>query len=351
MEPTADNKLCTREKTELYYQILSGGARLKLLESVMDFNLPELIGTEGSMTLEEIIDALQLSRTRAQKWLYLLGTEGFLIERKLTASNTYTYSLGPILKALYDNGNEWQSYKELIDSLREICFEDITDMLQGGNVSYDYSMTPKTLSQASYLEDWMSNSAAPVIKLLNQHMPLEKSKKILDVGGGDGTIVCALAKTHPNLQCSVFNIPEGAQLAKNKIEKLKLTDRITVIEGDFIKEESFPKGYDIILFSRVLCDWPEEVCRKLIKMAFEALNDGGYIVICEEFKDLNQNLVLIWEFRYMYWDSYEPALFKPSKLYENILKETGFSNFELSEVDSDQLYRVIKAKKYGTLAI
>ena len=128
------------------------------------------------------------------------------------------------------------------------------------------------------------------------------------------------------------------------IQAQQLTDRVDVIAGDFIIEDTFPKGYDIILLVRTLCVWSEEVCEKIIKMAYEALNDRGYIIICEEFKDLNQDWMLAWEFRYMYWDSFDKAVYKPSG-FINLLKKAGFNDIQLSEVNNDGICRVIKAMK------
>ncbi len=351
MDPNADNKLSPREKTELFYQILSGRARTKLLESVIDFSLPELIGLDGYMTLEDIISTLQLSPTRAKKWLYLLGTEGFLIERKLEARNTYTYSLGPVLKALFDDGDDWWFFKEQISSWRIIDNENMVSVLQGGEIYIDVNWPPKTTEEAVLLEKWMARSSKVFTKTINANMPLQHTKRILDVGGGDGTIACALAQMHPSLKFTVYNLPEAIKLAKQVIEEQRVSDRVDVLEGDFIKEDTFPKGYDIILLVRTLCVWPDDICAKIIKMAYEALNDRGYIIICEEFKDLNQDWMLAWEFRYMYWDSFYKAVYKPSDVYQKILQETGFNDIQLSEVNDDGICRVIKAMKGNQLAM
>lgn len=345
MEPNTNNKPCPRDKVELYYHLLSGSVRLKLLESVMNLNLPELIGTEGELTCEEIIEKLQLSPKRAKKWFYLLSMEKFLIEKKHENKNTTVYSLGPILKALFDNGDDWWFYKELVNSWQIVSNENMVDMLQGKELSFDVNWPPSSTEESLFLETWMTRTSEIVIKVLNSNMPLENPQKILDVGGGDGTIDCALAQMHPSLKFTVYNLPVAISLIKDKIEEHHLNDRIDVYSGNFLTDEAFPKGYDIVLFSRTMCDWPEDVCRKLIKMAYEALNEKGIIVICEEFKDLNQNLMLAWEFRYMFWDNFGKALYKPSELYLSILKETGFSDGQLSEISNDTMFRVIKAMK------
>lgn len=333
-----------RTKFELYYKIVSGGARLKLLESAMDFNLPEVIGS-GALTQEELVRILKLSPLRAEKWLYLLSTQNFLVETKREKTNIYEYRLGPILNSLSDDKDRWWFFKQMIYSWRAIAFENLYDILQGSPVTYDVNWPPATSEDSLILEEWMTRTAKATIKTLKENVPFNNVRNILDVGGGDGTISCALAKEYVHLQLQIYNLPEAIKLARDKIQVAGLEHRITVHEGNFLVDKSFPQGNDLVLFSRVLCDWPEAVCRKLLKMAYDSLREGGYIVICEPFRELNEDLSLVWEFRYMFWDNFGKNVFKHSSSYQQFLKEIGFKNFELSGVNDDGIYRVIKAVK------
>ncbi len=348
MASNANNKLTQRK--ELLYKIVSDAIRSKLLESVVTLDLLELIGFEGSLTAEEIIEELELSPSHGRKWLHLLSLENFLLERKLEKTNAYSYSLGPMLKKLFISSEDWWFNKAFVYSWRTVCFENIVSMLQGGELSFDVNWPPKTLEDTASLEEWMTRSALPVINFLNINIPFQNVKKILDVGGGEGTIACALAQKNPSVNFTIYNLPQAITLARNKINEENLSDRIDTVEGNFLTDEAFPTGYDIILFSRVLCDWPEEVCRKLIKMAYDALNENGHIIICEPFRELNEGLILIWEYRYMFWDNFGKAVFKPSELYLSILKETGFVACQLSDVDTADINRVLKAMKGRPLA-
>ena len=109
--------------------------------------------------------------------------------------------------------------------------------------------------------------------------------------------------------------------------------------GDFLKDEVLPQGFDIILLSRVLETWSEEVCIKILKMAYAALNEGGYVVICESFRDFNENLVLLWEFRYVFWDAFNIAVFKESAQYIRMLEDIGFINAECSPMNNENCYQ------------
>ena len=218
-------------------------------------------------------------------------------------------------------------------------------------MSYDVNWPPKTVEDTAQLEEWMTRSALTVINLLNKNIPFQNVKNMLDIGGGEGTISCALAQKNPSVHFTIYNLPNAIELAQTKINQLNLSNSVDTIAGNFLSDDVFPKGYDIILFSRVLCDWPEDVCRKVITMAYEALNDKGYIIICEPFKEHNEGFSLAWEFRYMFWDNFGKGVFKSYEVYQRILEETGFNNLQISDIETADVYRVLKAIKESPLAI
>ncbi len=351
MDPNADIKLCAREKREFFFHLYAESVRSKLLESIIDFNLLELIGFEGSLTSEEIIEKLRLSPVRGKKWLHLLSKEHFLVETKCDETNSHSYSLGPLLIELYNSSEDWWFNKEFVYSWQPACYENMVNMLKGGDLSFDVNWPPKTVEDTAHLEEWMTRSASTVINLLNKNISFQNVKNVLDIGGGEGTIACALAQKNPDVHFTIYNLPNAIKLANSKINKLNLSKRVDTIEGNFLIDEAFPKGYDVILISRVLCDWPEEVCIKVIKMAYEALNDRGHIIICEPFKELNEGFSLAWEFRYMFWDNFGKGVFKYSETYQRILKETGFNYSKLSAVETADVYCVLRAMKGSPLAL
>ena len=79
-------------------------------------------------------------------------------------------------------------------------------------------------------------------------------KKVLDVGGGDGTIAAILVKEHlhSGVNIFVYNLPASAQLARRNIKNCGCGDQVQVIDGNFMTDNNFPGGpYDAIMFNRV----------------------------------------------------------------------------------------------------
>lgn len=94
--------------------------------------------------------------------------------------------------------------------------------------------------------------------------------KLLDVGGGSGAYSIVFAQKNPELQATVFDQPEVVEIAREIIAEHGMERRVKVRAGDAVIED-FGRGYDVVFFSQVLCGNEEEINRKLIRKAFEAL--------------------------------------------------------------------------------
>ncbi len=66
-------------------------------------------------------------------------------------------------------------------------------------------------------------------------LPAEEPVRVLDLGTGTGCIAAALARERPGAQVDAVEIdPPAAAVARSNIERLGLTDRVAVLEGDWL---------------------------------------------------------------------------------------------------------------------
>lgn len=337
------NQEQTNSERDIYllaYSIIAAPAKLKLIESMLYLGLIDLLIEQTKASEDEIIERLQLHPARAKKWLTLLNEVKFV---EYEPSKQYT--LGAISKKLIgDNGKRWWVFKELIYGWRSVSQLNLAELLQGGETP-DVNWPPKTEADVENLELWMRESSSPVIHILNKYFSFNKINKLLDVGGGDGSIACSLARTYPHLKISVYNLEHSCKLAKQNIETFKVSDQVDTIVGNFFEDTKLPGGYDAILLSRVLCDWPENTCERILSMAYKALAKNGQLIICESFRESNEDLALMWEFRYLFWDQFDTGVYKSAETYKKILQRIGFTPMSYSQPDNRSLYQVLVSKK------
>ncbi|KAL9642964.1 hypothetical protein ABK040_010656 [Willaertia magna] len=80
---------------------------------------------------------------------------------------------------------------------------------------------------------------------------------VVDVGGGEGRLVCNLLDKYKCLNAVVMDLPQV-------IKSYKYThDRLTTKEGSFFNENEMPEG-DVYLLKHILHDWGDDACVKIL---------------------------------------------------------------------------------------
>lgn len=109
---------------------------------------------------------------------------------------------------------------------------------------------------------------------------LEKSRRLLDVGGGPGTYAMLLAQAHPQLECVVLDLPEVTAIAGELIQAAGLSKRVVTIPGDY-HQALFPHGVDTVLFFGMLHQEARPVIAGLLRKAWAALQPGGGVYVMD----------------------------------------------------------------------
>jgi demethylspheroidene O-methyltransferase len=103
---------------------------------------------------------------------------------------------------------------------------------------------------------------------------------LLDVGGGDGSFLRAVAKVTPKLKLMLFDLPPVARRAAQRCAELGLAARIETHGGDAIRG-TLPRGADIISFVRIIHDHDDASALAMLRAAHAALPDSGTLLIAE----------------------------------------------------------------------
>lgn len=335
-----------RDRDNRYYKLLAGGARTKLLEAFLDLHIPELLGATGPITAVEICQRLNIELHRGWKFLHLLAMNGLLQERDGEfGEDATTFELSHYARDYFgERGTDGYFFRDLVTYWRNVAELPIVDVLKGLPLPQAVRWPPPGPEAAEHLEGWMRVTAQGAVNSIVTSGALAGARRLLDVGGGDGTIGCALVKKYPSLAVTVFNLSASAAIACRTIVEAGCTDRVSVHVGDFLADE-LPTGFDRVMYSRVLTDWEPRVCLLLLKKAHRALIDTGRLVINEALCDGNPDYALSWEFRYLYYDTFGRAMFKPLKVYENLLDQAGFKITRVAPMTDEAFYSVIEAVK------
>lgn len=101
---------------------------------------------------------------------------------------------------------------------------------------------------------------------------------LLDIGGASGTYTIAFLKKNPNLRAILFDLPTVIPLAEERIRNEGLEQRVTLVTGDFYKDD-LPASCDLALLSAIIHQNSPGQNVDLYAKAYRALDPGGVILI------------------------------------------------------------------------
>ncbi len=117
----------------------------------------------------------------------------------------------------------------------------------------------------------MAASQTMVAEQVTRRYSFGRHRRLLDVGGGTGTFVRAIAAAHPQLETAVFDLPAVTG---------QLPGNVAGFAGNFLTDE-LPGGFDIVSLVRVLHDHDDGPAMILLRAIAAALPAGGTILIAE----------------------------------------------------------------------
>ena len=124
-------------------------------------------------------------------------------------------------------------------------------------------------------------------KLFSKLFDFGKYHTLCDAGGASGYLATQVALDHQHMRCITFDLPPVEPVAKEHINVMGLSDRVSTQSGDFLTQD-LPKA-DIITMGNVLHDWGLTDKKMLIKKAYDALPQGGALVVIENIIDDNRS--------------------------------------------------------------
>ena len=257
----------------VYSQVLLASVRLDLFT----------ILAEGPQDLETLSRRLDLAPDAASRLLTAAASLDLVRRRR-----GGRYGLGPLGAAMVDN----PGIAAMVEH-HAVLYADLRDpvaLLRGGATdtglkrywAYAGSRTPSDLDGAA-IADYSALMAASQPMIAEEVLaayPLRRHRRLLDVGGGEGVFLAAVAAAAPEPDLVLFDLPAVAERARANFAAAGLSDRATAIGGDVFRDP-LPKGADLVSLVRVLHDHDDGAALRILQAAHEALEPGGTLLVAE----------------------------------------------------------------------
>ena len=156
-------------------------------------------------------------------------------------------------------------------------WSDLTRVVQGASVS----KKRRTSQEAKQLQAFigaMHVIASPLAARVVAAVVPGSSKALLDVGGGSGIYTMAFLQAVPAMRATLFDRPAVIEIARQYLRRAGLLDRVTLVPGDFYRDE-LPPGHDLAFLSAIIHQNSPEQNLDLFSKVFRSLAPGARIVI------------------------------------------------------------------------
>jgi demethylspheroidene O-methyltransferase len=274
----------SRKQSQDLFDLCAGFVYTQILYSFVETRLHTALA-ESPMTVTEIARHTNLNLDVAERLIRGATSLGLAVQR-----GDGRYDLGLKGAALIDNPgvidmilHHAKVYRDLTDPLA-LMRGDIKETETGAFWSYlaedrHDSMTQETTNVYS---DLMASSQTMIAEIVTSSFNFNAYKNIVDIGGGTGTFMEHVAKVAPASTLSIFDLPQVAVAANERLGWSGLGDRITAIGGDF-KHGDLPNNADLMTLVRVAYDHPDSTVLELLAKIHSALPKGGKLLIAEPF--------------------------------------------------------------------
>ena len=262
----------------------------KVLLTAVELDLFSTLG-EGAMTASELGQALELHPRGTYDFFDALVALKFLHRDGDGPDGRYKNTSETAAFLNRNSPGYIGGLPQMLNSRLFGFWNDLGTALKTGKPQSEVKHNGKPMFEELYSDgarlgeflDAMTGFQAINFRGLAEKFDFSQYNSVTDVGGALALLSRTIASRHQHLMFNSFDLPEVAPHAQQQVDAAGMTDRITVVGGDFFKDE-LPRA-DIVTMGNILHDWNLQKKKVLIRKAYDALPEGGAFIAIENLID------------------------------------------------------------------
>jgi SAM-dependent methyltransferase len=192
---------------------------------------------------------------------------GFLAAKSERSVKAWALLEGDMLRA---------GWGQMIDSIR--TGKTASEFAGGSPERFEEMDRTNRAAAALFNEAMVSGTRMQIAALLAVY-DFSGIATLMDVGGGLGELISAIAGKYPSMQGIVFDLPHCEEAAVKNLAASGVADRCRFIGGSFF--EQVPAGADAIIMKYIIHDWNDERCVQILRNCHRALKPGAKLLVVD----------------------------------------------------------------------
>ncbi|WP_437957073.1 methyltransferase [Sorangium sp. So ce119] len=237
---------------------------------------------EGQKPIAELSRSSAIPEDPLRRVLRVLVKLGLLAEH---AGDTFELtSLGSCLRAGAKGGlADWtllwgEEFRDAYGGLPDALRADRTafDLVFGSSLFEYVGRKPDV---ARRFDRAMTGLAEFLYAGVVEAFDFKRYATIVDVGGGQGTLLASILRSAPGSRGVLFDQPHVIATAGEPLRKLGVADRCRLEGGDFFQRVA--RGGDLYVLSNIIHDWDDKSSVAILTQCKEAMGPRGRLLLVE----------------------------------------------------------------------
>lgn len=333
-----------RRRSKALFDLMAGFVYSQILLACTRLGLHDML-LERPRTFEELQSATGLEPDALTRLLRAAAALDIVEHRR-----GGRYGLGRIGQDVANNAaalSMIEHHTAFYDDMRDplaLLRGEVTETALGNY--WPYVTRPDGMADdvASDYSTLMARSQEGVAEEVLDDYPVRGRRHIVDIGGGDGTFLSAVAwRVGADAKLTLFDLPPVAEAARARLAEKGLAERIEAVGGDFLKTP-LPAGADLITLVRVLFDHPDRTVKPLLTAIRGALGDDGTLLIAEPVAETRGGERIADAYFGFYLLAMGEGRTRTFDEHSALLREAGFTRIRAVSCRMPHMVRLIEAR-------
>ncbi|HSR50306.1 MAG TPA: methyltransferase [Acidobacteriota bacterium] len=175
---------------------------------------------------------------------------------------------------LMGSAMEWELWGKLVDCVRS---GDPAPKLVDGSATFDFIAAHP--EEAALFDKAMTEMTGHIASAIAQAYDFSGIENIIDLGGGQGSLMAAILKANPAVRGVVLDLAHCREGAERLMKEAGLAERCRFQSGDLFK--SVPEGAGAYILKSVIHDWSDPDSLRILGNCRRAMDRGARLLLIE----------------------------------------------------------------------